>query len=377
MRILHLGHLLSRTGMGVKVTVEALSRAQQELGHHVEVLGLADQCWYDGDSKKWDGAPARAIEYLGPSSFGYAPKLDDILRDSNFDLLHVHGLWTYANLLAAKHAVDRQAVLAISVHGMLSTEALMKGYWRKKAALALFQSRVLKTADIVHVTSTQEAKQVQAVESSICPEIVPFGVDVRIGSSKKHKVKNEKRHVLFLGRLAPIKGLERLLQAWHIVEHEFPQWLLEIVGPSEDNYLTQLYKLTKDLKLQSVLFSPAVYGLEKQKKIAAAEFMVLPSLSENFAMIVTECLSEGVPIIASMATPWIGLNEHDCGLWIDCEPGILSDGLQEMMRKSDAERQAMGRRGRIWMERDFSWDSVAANMLAVYQKIGLNRKQSE
>jgi glycosyltransferase involved in cell wall biosynthesis len=44
----------------------------------------------------------------------------------------------------------------------------------------------------------------------------------------------------------------------------------------------------------------------------------------------------------------------------------LAEALRELTALSDEERQAMGLRGRDWIQRDFSWEGIGAKMKAAY-----------
>ena len=71
-------------------------------------------------------------------------------------------------------------------------------------------------------------------------------------------------------------------------------------------------------------------------------------------------------MIASRGTPWDGLVKERCGWWVEIGVGPLAVALKEAMRMSGDERMGMGRRGRDWIERDFSWSSVANKMISAY-----------
>ncbi|MEI7946391.1 MAG: hypothetical protein WCJ02_06830, partial [bacterium] len=45
----------------------------------------------------------------------------------------------------------------------------------------------------------------------------------------------------------------------------------------------------------------------------------------------------------------------------------IAEGLRQMMALSDAERKEMGLRGCEWVKREFSWKSIAQQMVATYE----------
>ncbi len=44
----------------------------------------------------------------------------------------------------------------------------------------------------------------------------------------------------------------------------------------------------------------------------------------------------------------------------------IAQGVRRMMALSDAERKEMGRQGCEWVRREFSWESVARQMVEAY-----------
>jgi glycosyltransferase involved in cell wall biosynthesis len=115
-----------------------------------------------------------------------------------------------------------------------------------------------------------------------------------------------------------------------------------------------------------VELSGPVYGEQKRALYRQAALHVLPSHSENFGMTVAESLAQGTPVITTHGTPWSGLVREGCGWWIELGIEPLARALEQATALSRAELRARGERGRDWMRRDFSWDSIARQMAEVY-----------
>src|SRR5262249_2431113 len=95
-----------------------------------------------------------------------------------------------------------------------------------------------------------------------------------------------------------------------------------------------------------------------------SDMLVVPSHSENFAMVIAEALAHAVPVIASRGTPWKRLADVGCGLWVENTPERLAEAIERMAR---GDRRHMGVTGQAWMAREFSWSGIARRMLDVYQ----------
>jgi len=71
-------------------------------------------------------------------------------------------------------------------------------------------------------------------------------------------------------------------------------------------------------------------------------------------------------VIAAHGTPWRKVEEAGCGLWTSNEPLALATAIDQMEQLPLSE---MGRRGRAWIERNFSWSKVTSEMLGQYRAL--------
>ena len=99
-------------------------------------------------------------------------------------------------------------------------------------------------------------------------------------------------------------------------------------------------------------------------------------------------MAVGRPVLTTTGTPWGGvslmmnikikedkelqsmnLEERGCG--VICEPGRegVMMGLEKILKISDAKRDEMGKKGRAWMQEDFSWGKSAKELVKAYQEI--------
>jgi len=78
-------------------------------------------------------------------------------------------------------------------------------------------------------------------------------------------------------------------------------------------------------------------------------------------------LVAGLPVIATKGAPWSGLVDHGCGWWIEVGAEPLVEVLNRSLTLPREHLDAMGLKGRTWMQQAFSWSRVAQDMLAVYR----------
>jgi glycosyltransferase involved in cell wall biosynthesis len=240
-----------------------------------------------------------------------------------------------------------------------STRVIAKSLWESGC-----RNLALKEKLVLHTTSQAEAAQSLNRLPGVRTVIVRNGVDLPL-DIRKTDSKGELR-MAYLGRLDPIKGIEALLEACNLLDPESEPWHLEIGGTGPLPYVNSLKSKVAELGLRAhVDFLGEVSGEAKEDFFANSDVVLTPSHVENFAMAIAEALAHEVPVIASRDTPWEGLQTEGCGLWVDNDPQSLAAAIREIRTMPLRE---MGRRGRLWMEREFSWHFVSNQMLAVYRE---------
>jgi glycosyltransferase involved in cell wall biosynthesis len=282
------------------------------------------------------------------------------------DVIHNHGLWLMPNVAAGRAAAIGPTPLVISPHGMLASVALAFSRQKKRAFWWLAQGSVVRSAACIHVTSEQEYEEIRGFGLTRPVAIIPNGIDVPEAAVQPQQGPAYGRVVLSLGRIHPKKGLSGLVQAWANVEAKHPDWRLKIAGPPEVGHEDELCALVRTLGLTRVSIEGPLYGDAKNAAYRQADLFVLSSLNENFGLTVAEALAAGTPVISTKGTPWSGLEREGCGWWIDHGAEPLAAALAQAMALPREALKTMGRKGREWVTRDFSWDRIARDMLGVY-----------
>jgi glycosyltransferase involved in cell wall biosynthesis len=93
---------------------------------------------------------------------------------------------------------------------------------------------------------------------------------------------------------------------------------------------------------------------------------VLPSFSEGFSMAVLEAAACALPIVLTPQCNFPELIAADGAVEVQPTAESCEIGLRRVLSLSDAEREAMGSRGRGLVETHYNWRAVATKMAAVY-----------
>ncbi len=343
---------------GPSYSVVSLSRALNVLGADSKVMAIGRRRPESGleiFKQDWASVP-------GAGRLMFSASLMCALEQaaSTGAILHGHGLWLIPNIQPARIAARHGVPFLASPRGMLSPEALAFSSKRKKIVWALAQYRALEFAICLHATSVSEYEDIRRMSLRAPVAVIPNGVDIPDGEPSPTCT------ILHLGRIHPKKGIDRLIEAWSRVAVGFPDWQLRIVGPSEIGYREALEAQVARLAVPRVSFDDGLFGQAKWSAYRRAGVFVLPTLNENFGLVVAEALAAATPVISTKGAPWPGLVEERCGWWIDQGVDALEAALRQALAISSEERLAMGKRGRDWMRRDFGWDGIADRMAATY-----------
>jgi glycosyltransferase involved in cell wall biosynthesis len=307
---------------------------------------------------------------FGPAKLGPSPAmsrwLDDMAATGQVSLLHNHSLWMMPNVYPGRVAAKRGVPLVTSPRGTLSAWAMSSGSPVKRIFWPLVQRPSLRATSCFHATSEPELADIRRVGFQQPVALIPNGVHL---PAVQKPVSSDGRTLLFLGRMHPIKGLDALLPAWRAVQQRFPDWRLRIVGPGDPAYVRSIQRLATTLGAERVEFAGPLRGEAKWRAYAEADLYVLPSYSENFGMTVAEALASGKPAIVARGAPWGGLPREGAGWWIENGVDSLVGALGEALASSPGDLEAMGNRGRSWMEREFAWPEIGRKMANTYRWI--------
>lgn len=247
-----------------------------------------------------------------------------------------------------------------------STRPGLKGLWNGVCRLTADTRRL-----VLHVTSEEEGKESAAQITGARVVRVPNGVEIPLAMTRREWRPDGRLRLLYIGRLHQKKGIENLLRAMSLFDD--PRIELRICGTGESVYEAALRDLVHELKLEArTRFVGHVDGAAKSREFFSSDITVVPSFTENFAMVVAESLAHGTPVVVGRGAPWAEIETQGAGLWIDNSPGSIAEAVKALR---DADLESMGSRGRAWMQLDFGWAGVARQMIGVYAET--LRKQTE
>ncbi len=384
MRLLHVvpTYLPARRYGGPIIAVHGLCRALAARGHEVEVYttsvdGPHDSPVPHNEPVMLDGVNVRYFASPRLRRLSYAPALGRALRGAiaGFDVAHLHSVFLWPTWQAAHSAQAAKVPYVVSPRGMLVKRLIeRRNRLIKTAWVALIERPNLERAAAIHLTSEVERREIEKFgwrlrRTIVAPNAVE-DIDETLGRAPSPDIAALGRGeplVLFFGRLARVKGLDRLLRAFAQTE----RGILAIVGIDYEGLTEELLRLADALNIRHRvrLVTRIVTGADKECVFALARVLVLPSYSESFGNTVLEALQRGIPAIV---TPEVGAAE----IVAQSGGGLVADGAAQPLGAAvasliddPARAAAMGEAGRQYVQRHYSWRNVAGQMETLYQEL--------
>lgn len=312
---LHAGY---RTPAGedtvVAAEAELLRRAGHEVRQHIE-------------QNPSSSVPAVAALARSRNNRRTGAAVSAIIRDFDPDVVHVHNTWFALSSSVFDAAAEANRPIVMTIHnyrlgclgvdlfrgssvctacvGRTPVRGVLHGCYRG--------SRAQSAIAAVEVMSTRRRGALASVDRFVAPSafmadrLIEIGVPADRLVVKPHFTADvgprpaspsASDELLFIGRLAPGKGLEVLLRAWERRDRTaMPDTRLCIIG--DGPLASELHESAP----RDVEFAGWMPYEEVQRRMLSARALVFPSeWYEPFGMVLIESMSAGLPVLASTAS---------------------------------------------------------------------------
>ncbi len=245
----------------------------------------------------------------------------------------------------------------------------------RMGAFFALRTDVRKILTVSHFLKAELMKRYFVKEDKI--QVIYNGVDTERfnlkingkGLRKLYKLQ-ECPVVLYLGRLAPYKGVQFLIKAIPLVLRELPEAKF-LIGGAMRYDVADLSRLTRKLNVKdSLVFTGYVSPQDLPKLYACCDVFCYPSLWEGFGLTPAEAQACGKPVVAfnTCALPEVVENMQTGFLVEPRNVEALAEALVSLL--IDKERLfRMGVNARERVLRLFSWDKAAEQTLQIYHEV--------
>jgi len=326
-------------------------------------------------------------------SFEARRKFARLLDEVKPDVIHLHNIYHQISPSILPAAKERGIPVVMTAHdyhliapnyslfhdGKICEHTHPASYWRAVANRCVKGSAVASALDALAMSlHCALGLYLANVDKIIAPSawmaaiLEEYGIDGSKIVQVPHFIDTAKwspeyrgDYALFVGRLSPEKGAETLVRAAAIAK-DVP---VRIVGTGPEDM--RLHKLATKLGADNITFVGWRSGEELKAEYARARFVVVPSVwYEVFGLTVFEAYAAGKPVIATQLGGLGEIVRHD-------ETGRLvsagdAKGLATAMKalwNSQERCTRMGRRGRKWMELEFTPEMHYTRIMDVYKSV--------
>lgn len=294
-------------------------------------------------------------------------------NDLQYDLIFSH-YWLSA--LAGTYLQQQWHVPHIT---MFHTLGAVKNAINEGAHLPLDEAepelRIETERDLVrkchHIIAPTEREKKELIQrygaSSEKISVVPCGVNLEQfkildkAQARQYLSFDSDKIILFVGRIDPLKGIDKLIKALSYLRH-IPKLRLVVIGGGKHSQpeIEQLQKLALNLKIQD---SVTFLGLVKHEQLPyfynAADACVVPSYYESFGLVALESLACGTPVVATdVGNHKSVIRQGETGYVIrDNVPHRLADKIALLLSRPSADtKSAQLIRATV---SKFSWSNIA------------------
>jgi glycosyltransferase involved in cell wall biosynthesis len=232
------------------------------------------------------------------------------------------GYWKSARLLL-KEELDSNPAWAATLTGFKDSPEKLS---RKDQELAL--------AETIFVASSFTKRTLEDYSGKLPTiQVIPYGFPEVVNSKTYVPLSGRKLKVLFVGGLSQRKGLSYLFEAVHGMQKELS---LTVVGHKAVSDCAALNEALDQHNWISSLSHDQVLGCMREHDI-----LVFPSLFEGFGLVITEAMSQGVPVITTDRTAGPDLIRDGVDGWL-VEAGsseAIKKVLQNILEKPELIQQ--------------------------------------
>ncbi len=300
----------------------------------------------------------------------------------DYDLIHAHYWLSGVAALALKARCSAPVLQMFHTLGRLKNRVARSAAELEPAVRLEEETRIVSGADRIVAANVVERAELLRDYAAPASRIatIPCGVDTDLfvpgdrAEARRRLGLDERPVLLWVGRIAPIKGLDTLLDAVARLSAAGQGLRLLIVGGEADEptngHEASLRQRIERLRLEDTV---RFIGPQPQSVLpvyyVASDVTVLPSYYESFGMVALEAMACGSPVIASRVGGLVTtVRDGVTGFLVpDSDVAALADRIGSLIADADL-RWRVGREGVRWAAQH-RWPCVAEAVCREYASL--------
>jgi len=295
---------------------------------------------YNLEADTWQDKGGFRVWYGSRERYSWR-ELKRLIKHKSYDKIYLNSLfsfrYTLMPLLCARLNGISPKQIVIAPRGMLGAGSLSLKSGKKKAFLSFVKLSGFFNGLTWHATNEGELKDIKTHFGDQAQAILAQNIPhPDLQTSPKSMSSKSVISLAFVGRISKVKNLKFALSC--LSKYAEPsRFRIDLYGtPEEESYLQELleYKQSHDLNMT---YHGSIPYNQVAEKLRQADFLVLPSLNENYGHVIFESLASGTPVLISNQTPWRELQKHNVGWDAPLHPNDWKNALKAIMALSESD----------------------------------------
>ena len=373
---------------GVVTSISSLKEAYERKGHEVYVFAPRVEDYVDQEKKVFRYRSVNItnkVKYPLPIPLSF--KVKKVINEFNPDIIHIHHpflLSSAAIMYGKKLGIPK----ILTIHTQYEQYAYYVSPVPERVtheAIKMIISNLAYKTDCITTPSASMKKIIENYGIKNRIEVIPNAIHLisfkeddelkRTEIKKKYNLKEDDKIILFVGRVASEKSIDKVIKALAIIKKRgIGKEKLLIVGngPAMD----ELKQLTRSLKVEEdLIFTGTVSYEEIQHYYKMAYVFTIASTTETFGIVTIEALASGVPVVAVKAPGAADiLTDGLDGLLVDDDVEKIANALEKIIKEPELREKLS--LGALKTSEKYSINKISEKMLNLYREV-IKIKNSE
>jgi len=373
---------------GVVTSISSLKEAYGRKGHEVYVFAPRVEGYIDQEKNVFRYRSINLtskVKYPLPIPLSF--KVKKVITEFNPDIVHIHHpflLSSVAIMYGKKLGIPK----ILTIHTQYEQYAYYVSPVPERITHEAIKMIISNLADKTDCITTPSASMKELIKGygiknrieviSNAIHLISFKEDdelKRTEIKKKYNLKEDDKIILFVGRVASEKSIDKIIKALAIIKKRNTgkeKLLIVGDGPAMD----ELKLLTRSLKVEEdVIFAGTVSYEEIQHYYKMAYVFTIASTTETFGIVTIEALASGVPVVAVKAPGAADiLTDGLDGLLVDDDIEKIANALEKIIKEPELREKLS--QGALKTSEKYSIDTISERMLNLYREI-IEIKNSE
>jgi len=373
---------------GVVTSISSLKEAYERKGHEVFIFAPRVEDYLDQEKNVFRYRSVNLtskVKYPLPIPLSFRAK--KVITEFNPDIVHFHHPFLLS-LPAIMYGRKLGIPKILTIHTQYEQYAYYVSPVPERVtheAIKMIISNLAYKTDCITTPSASMKKIIENYGIKNRIEVIPNAIHLisfkeddelkRTEIRKKYNLKENDKIILFVGRVASEKSIDRIIKALAIIKKrntDKEKLLIVGNGPAMD----ELKQLARTLKVEEdVIFAGTISYEEIQHYYKMAYVFTIASTTETFGIVTIEALASGVPVVAVKAPGAADiLTDAVDGLLVDDNVEKIANALEKIIKEPELREKLS--RGALKTSEKYSINTISEVMLNLYREV-IEIKKSE